>query len=454
MKTPWTQKHLWGWGQYPRLLTYTAHPQTQSELQEHFASDPAQATLAYGLGRSYGDTGLLENGHMLHTRGLNRVVSFDEESGWVKCEAGVSLFELIQTFLPRGFFPPVVPGTQFVTVGGAVANDIHGKNHHVDGTFADHIRNVEILLASGEVVICDQTQNPDLFWTTVGGVGLTGILLTLELKLVKVDGPGIEMESIRIRDLDHFFEVSSESKHFTHTVSWIDCVAKGKHMGRGIFMRGRHSSQRPQPRLLGRIAQKVSPLLNIPFNAPSFLLNPLTMKMFNTAYFYKHPNRLLSQTVSYQPFFFPLDFVRNWNRIYGKRGFLQYQFVVPHEPNHTAIRQILAKITSSGMGSFLAVIKEFGTQAHSGLSFPTPGVTLALDFPNYGQALFDLLFHLDRIVMDAGGRVYLGKDARLPKDHFQVMYPQWQEWKTLRDQWDPQNRFQSSLGLRLGLVSP
>jgi decaprenylphospho-beta-D-ribofuranose 2-oxidase len=454
MNSSWIQKKVWGWGQYPRLLTYNAYPQTQDELKDCFNHYPQKPTLAYGLGRSYGDTGLLAEGHMLHTRGLNRILHFDPESGWVRCEAGVSLYDLIQTFVPQGFFPPVVPGTQYVTVGGAVANDIHGKNHHVDGTFCDHIRSVEMLLASGEVVVCDQDQNSELFWATVGGIGLTGILLSLELKLVKIEGPGIDMESIRIRDLDHFFEISAESKQFTHTVSWVDCIAKGKQMGRGIFMRGRHSTDIPKPRLLGRIANAISPLLNVPFNAPSFLLNPWSMKAFNTVYFHKHPNRLLKQTVAYDPFFFPLDFVRNWNRIYGKRGFLQYQFVVPHEANHKTIRQILSKITSSGMGSFLAVIKEFGNQTHSGLSFPQPGVTLALDFPNYGQPLLDLLFQLDRLVMQAGGRVYLGKDARLPQDHFQEMYPQWQEWKALRDQWDPQNRFQSTLGLRLGLVSP
>ena len=414
----WRAEHLNGWGRFPRVKASGVHPKSVDALEDSLRAVIGERghALAYGLGRSYGDSCLApDGGRTLHTSALNRILHFDRASGWVTCETGVSIYHLIQEFVPQGFFPPVVPGTQFVTVGGALCNDIHGKNHHVDGTFADHVRSVRVLTASGEVITCDAAQNAELFWATVGGLGLTGLILSLELKLTPVDGPGIEMESIRVRDLDHFFEVSAESSEFTHTVSWIDCVARGASLGRGIFMRGRHSSQKPKPRLIGQIAQRISPLLNVPFSMPNFLLNPLSIRAFNTLYYGKHPAGSLAQVVDYEPFFFPLDFVRNWNRIYGRRGLLQYQLVVPKTPNHEGIRRILEEITATGMGSFLAVIKEFGAQTHGGLSFPRPGVTLALDFPHYGDELLALFERLDQIVIECGGRVYLGKDARLPR---------------------------------------
>lgn len=444
---------LEGWGRYPRLYAESHALQERSHAAPLLAHLKGRAPLlAYGMGRSYGDVALTDGGVALKTRPLNRILSFDSNTGWIKVEAGVSIAELIQKYIPLGYFPPVVPGTQFVTVGGAIANDIHGKNHHVDGTFADHVRSVEIVLASGEIVFCDATQNHELFWATVGGLGLTGVILSAELKLTPVGGSGIEMESIRVRDLDHFFEVSADSKGFTHTVSWIDCAKKGKGMGRGIYMRGRHSVAPPKPRLLGKIARGISPLLHVPFSMPNFMLNPLSIKTFNELYFRKHPARCLQQITHYEPFFFPLDFVKRWNLIYGRRGFLQYQLVVPHCPEHKAIRRILEAITAVGMGSFLAVIKEFGEMVHPHLSFPMPGVTLALDFPHYGQDLLTLLDRLDRIVIEAGGRVYLGKDARLPKAHFVEMYPQWTAWRSEKERWDPQGIFRSSLSKRLGIT--
>ena len=447
----WTEERLSGWGRFPQITTQSARPVNARALKRSFDARGAAQILPYGLGRSYGDSPLLEEGRMIHMRGLDRFLDFDPESGWLRCEAGVSIQELIQYFLPRGFFPPVVPGTQFVTLGGAVANDIHGKNHHIDGTICDHIRNLKILTGSGEVITCDQTQHPALFEATVGGLGLTGIILELEIKLCPVHGPGIEMESIRVESLDEFFEVSAASAAFTHTVSWIDCAARGARLGRGIFMRGRHSEETPNPRLLGRLERTLSPLLKLPFDAPRGVMNRFTVRAFNEAYFHKHPKGKLEQITHYEPFFFPLDFVQDWNRIYGPDGFLQYQLVVPNDPDHLAIREVLEEISASGMGSFLAVIKEFGERQHGGLSFPRPGVTLALDFPNYGAPLFQLLERLDAIVIAAGGRVYLGKDARLPKESFQKMYPEWESWRALRDEWDPEGVFSSMLGARLGL---
>jgi len=385
---------------------------------------------------------------------LNRFLGFDSQSGWLRVEAGVSIQEIVDCFLPRGYFPAVVPGTFQVTVGGAIANDIHGKNHHVDGSFADHLRRLEILCASGEIQICDAEQEPELFWATVGGMGLTGIILSAEIRLRRISSPYIQMESIRVENLDHFFEISEESGDYSHTVSWIDCIAKGASMGRGIFMRGCHASPESEfkPGPLDRLSTQLSPFLKMPIDGPNFLLNKLSMRLFNEVYFNKHPKGSLESITSYAPFFCPLDFVQDWNRGYGKRGFLQYQLVVPVDPERRAIRQVLEEITKTGMGSFLAVIKEFGEISHPGLSFPIPGVTLALDFPNYGAPLFALFERLDRIVLEAGGRLYLGKDARLPKETFQAMYPDWTEWKAIRDRWDPQGVFKSDQALRLGLV--
>lgn len=447
------RERLEGWGRHPRLYAESHLIQERAHAAPLLlALRERGPALAYGLGRSYGDAALTCEGIALKTRPLNRVLSFDPETGWIKVEAGVSIADLIQRYLPLGYFPPVVPGTQFVTIGGAIANDIHGKNHHLDGTIADHIRSVELLLASGEVVHCDATTRSELFWATVGGLGLTGLILSVELRLTSVGGPGIEMESIQVRDLDHFFEVSADSKGFTHTVSWIDCSKRGAGMGRGIYMRGRHSDAPPKPRLLGKIAGAISPLMRVPFSMPNLMLNPLTVRAFNELYFRKHPAGSLEQITHYEPFFFPLDFVKRWNLIYGRRGFLQYQLVVPKSPNHRAIREILTAISEAGMGSFLAVIKEFGDRQHPHLSFPMPGVTLALDFPNYGPELLALLSRLDRVVIEAGGRVYLGKDARLPREHFVEMYPAWEEWRAQKMRWDPEQRFRSSLSERLGLT--
>lgn len=449
----WAEQTLWGWGRHPRLPAQVARPERIAEVTAALNDRQGQPLLAHGLGRSYGDAALIENGRVVLTRRLDRMLDFDPQTGWLKCEAGVSILDLVKTFLPRGFFPPVVPGTQFVTLGGAIANDIHGKNHHCDGTICDHIRRIELLTASGEIVACGPDLEPELYWATVGGLGLTGVILTVEIKLAAVHGPYIDGESIRVENLDEFFAVSAESGDFSHTVTWIDCVTRGKSMGRGIFMRGRHAGPDVDPPsdVMGKVTAGLSPLLDVPVDGPGWLLNKASIKLFNTAYFHKQPKGRTAGIQHYEPFFFPLDFVRNWNRIYGARGFLQYQLVVPPDPDQRAIRAVLDAITASGMGSFLAVIKEFGDAVHGGLSFPQPGVTLALDFANYGAPLYDLLDRLDDIVADAGGRVYLGKDARLGRDHFRRMYPEWAAWKAVRDRWDPDNVFQSTLGQRLGL---
>ena len=453
MTDNWTTKELAGWGRYPVIEATCTRPERRSEMVDAVCDRGEDPILAYGLGRSYGDAALLEDGKMVLNRRLNRMLGFNEETGWLRCEAGVSISEIVNTFLPRGWFPPVVPGTQFVTVGGAVGCDIHGKNHGHSGCFGDHVRHIELLLATGEVVICGPDEEPELFWATVGGMGLTGIILSMEVKLYPVESSMIEMESIRFENLDEFFQISAESAEYFHTVSWIDCVQTGAQMGRGIFMRGRHAragaDEEGAPGVMERLAQRAQSLVDGRALQSDHLLNKATIRLFNEAYFRKSPPGLQRSVLACDPFFFPLDAVKNWNYIYGNRGFLQYQMVVPER---RAVREILEHISESGMASFLAVIKEFGDMDHGGLSFPCSGTTLALDFPNYGPELLALLERLDEIVVAAGGRVYLGKDARLGLETFRRMYPGWEKWKAVRDQWDPERVFQSDLSKRLELT--
>lgn len=381
------------------------------------------------------------------------MLHFDPSTGVLHCEAGVSIGELVETFVVRGWFPPVVPGTQFVTVGGAIGCNIHGKNHTHAGCFGDHVRRIELLCADGQIVNCGPDHRSDLFWATVGGMGLTGIILSAEIELYPVESAFIDMETIRFDNLDEFFSISAESKDFYHSVSWIDCVSSGSQMGRGVFMRGEHAPSGAGDAVSTGLFDGLSHMVHNLFDGrvlrSDHLLNKATIRFFNEAYFRSHRRGVHKSTVALEPFFFPLDAVPHWNHIYGERGFLQYQVVVPEK---RALKELLELISDAGMASFLAVIKEFGDVDHGGLSFPRSGTTLALDFPNYGPPLFDLLDRLDEIVVDVGGRVYLGKDARLSPQNFRRMYPQWERWKQVRDQWDPEGVFQSDLSRRLELT--
>lgn len=446
----WAEKEFSGWGRYPVVEATCTRPERRAELVEALKEGEGRPKLAYGLGRSYGDAALLSGGDMILTGRLDRMLSFDEGSGLLRCEAGVSLKEIIEVFLPRGWFPPVVPGTQFVTVGGAIGCNIHGKNHGHAGCFGDHVQSMEVLIGEGVVVRCSREENSRLFWATIGGMGLTGIIISAEVSLHRVESVAIEMESIRFENLDEFFEVSAESADYFYSVSWIDCVASGARMGRGIMMRGRHAEAGVELRegVLDRAAGIVKLVADGRAFQSDYLLNKATIRLFNEGYFRRLGPGVHEALVLYEPFFFPLDGVRNWNFIYGPRGFLQYQFVVPERE---AVREVLEVVSASGIASFLAVIKEFGDRDHGGLSFPQGGTTLAMDFPNVGADLLTMLARLDEIVVAAGGRVYLGKDARLSRESFRRMYPGWEEWKEVRDAWDPGEVFQSDLSRRLGL---
>jgi len=411
------------WGRLPRVAPAKVVPLSSREQLPDLAGMQGPV-LAYGLGRSYGDSCLNEGGVLLATRGLSRFISFDEETGVLCCEAGTSLAEILETFVPRGWTLPVTPGTKFVTVGGAIANDVHGKNHHAAGTFGAHVRRLELLRSDGERTVCSPEEHCERFSATIGGLGLTGLVTWAEIGLRRTESRLIDAEYIRMRGLDEFFALTAESDgRFEFTVAWVDCLARGTDVGRGIFMRGNYADV-PAP-----LAARRRSRLVVPFDAPSGLLNRHTVGAFNTLYYLKQWRRHTRKLVDPESFFYPLDGIRNWNRLYGRRGFFQYQCVVPLESGAPAMREILTRIARSGQASFLAVLKVFGDVPSPGmLSFPRAGVTLALDVPNKGSSTLALFESLDRVTAEAGGAVYPAKDARMSPMQFRESFPRLEEF--------------------------
>ena len=376
--------------------------------------------LAYGNGRSYGDVCLNDGGTLLHTRGLDRYIEFDPATGLLRCESGVLFSEILDFVVPQGWFLPVTPGTRYVTVGGAIANDVHGKNHHGAGTFGEHVKRFELLRSDGQRVECSSEKNVDLYTATVGGLGLTGVIVWAEFQLLRIASPWMAQETRRFGNLAEFFALSTDSERdYAYTVAWIDCAASGKAFGRGVFFRANHAPAMAAARMPKQRR------LSMPVTPPFSLINSLSLRAFNTLYF--HRAREGHAIVHYEPYFYPLDAIAEWNRIYGPRGFLQYQCVVPPAASADAIAELLRAIAASGSGSFLAVLKVFADRPPAGiLSFPRAGTTLALDFPNHGAATFALLDRLDDIVAAAGGAVYPAKDARMNGARFRQYFPRWQ----------------------------
>jgi FAD/FMN-containing dehydrogenase len=399
------------WGRYPHVdQRAIALAWTSDALPESDAP-----LLPYGMGRSYGDVCLNPGGPVLLTRGLRRFLAFDAETGVLRCEAGCTLGEVAELSLQRGWFPPVLPGTRFVTVGGAVANDIHGKNHHRAGTFGRHVRALELLRGDGTRLVCGPTANAELFAATVGGLGLTGLITWVEVQLAPVSGAWMEVEALPFQTLQRFSELSAESDAaYGYTVAWLDGLARGDALGRGIFFRGNHAEgggTLPAPR----------PRWSVPFDAPDVLLSAPLLRAFNALY--RRWPRPGTRRVSVWDFLHPLDAVGAWNRLYGARGLLQHQSVVPGEEG---VRALLSAAAESGQGSFLTVLKTFAAVPSPGLlSFPRAGWTLALDFPGRGEATFALLEKLDAVVLAHGGRVYPAKDARMSRDTFRAGFPNW-----------------------------
>ncbi|HTZ89948.1 MAG TPA: FAD-binding oxidoreductase [Alloacidobacterium sp.] len=408
------------WGRYPKLQANVIPLSWTTDFPLPYP--PATKLLPVGAGRSYGDVCLLEHGTLLKTRGMDRFQHFAHETGVLRCEAGVTLAEILDFAVPRGFFLPVTPGTKYVTVGGAIANDIHGKNHHIAGTLGCHVLRFELVRSDGAHFECSPTQNPDWFSATVGGMGLTGLITWAELRLRPIVSRKIQYKGTKFIGIDEFVALSQAGAQAEYTVAWIDCVATGKNFARGIFMQGDHSQQ-PEPLKRGR-----EPWLTLPVDVPEFALNRFSIGLFNTLYYNKQFRKEKTGLVDYEPFFYPLDSLLHWNRMYGKRGLLQFQCLLPWEDGEQmGIVKILKAITASGLASFLAVIKVFGDVPSPGmLSFPAPGITLALDFPIRADVSFDLLDQLARITQEHGGRMYPAKDARMTAEQFQSFYPQWQ----------------------------
>jgi FAD/FMN-containing dehydrogenase len=402
------------WGRYPAAR--------QAALPMFWRSDPLprpQGTvLPFGRGRSYGDCCLNDGGTVLVTKWLDRFIDFDANTGVLRCESGVLLADILALAVPRGWFLPVVPGTQFISVGGAIANDVHGKNHLRTGTFGRHVRMLELLRSSGERIVCSPSENAELFAATVAGLGLTGLLTWAELQLRRVQGPFVDSETVPFHDLDEFFDVDADSSaRFEYTVAWIDCHSRTT---RGLYFRGDHSAR---PGTVSPFRARIA----LPLDLPAFVVSGRAVALFNALYYARGRLRAGRKQVQYGRFFFPLDAIGHWNRAYGRRGFLQFQCVVP---DRTAIREVLRHIVASGRGSSLAVLKTFVDVPSPGmLSFPRPGITVALDFPNAGTDTFALLDTLEGVVRDSGGAIYPAKDARMSPRTFAAAYPRLAEFE-------------------------
>jgi L-gulonolactone oxidase len=415
-----TTTGLTSWGRVDRPRQDVATPRWADELAGLVGGE---RLLAVGLGRSYGDSGLNPDGRVVAMRGLDRVHGFDAATGVVRADAGLSLDDLIRLALPHGWFPAVVPGTKYVTLGGAIANDIHGKNHHREGTFGRHVRRLCLLRTDGSVR--ELAPGDPLFAATVGGLGLTGVIAWAEIQLSPVSGAWMASEDIAFNRLSEFFDLAEASEAgFDYTVSWIDCTTRN---GRGIFSRANPDGSPDR-------TPHDPPKIALPLDFPSFALNPLTLKAFNTFRFAAKSAMAGKKTVHYETFQFPLDAIGQWNRLYGPKGFYQYQCAIPSAAARDATAELMSQIARSGQGSFLAVLKTFGDVPSPGLlSFPIKGATLALDFQNGGDATLRLLERLDRVVLEAGGRLYPAKDGRISAAMFRASYPNLEEFMKHRD---------------------
>lgn len=414
------------WGNYP------THPQTShvTNWRDNLSADfleivkNHQTTLPFGNGRSYGDSCMASSGHVLQTRYLDRFIEVDWTRGVIKAEAGVTLEEVLNLSIAQGWFLPVTPGTKYVTLGGAVANDVHGKNHHIRGTFGCHVQSFSLLRSDQKSLICSPQENANLFSATIGGLGLTGIIEWVELKLMPISSSSIDSTAIRFNSIDEFFDLSNELDAANeYSVAWIDC----SNVGRGVFFVGNHAKN-------GELKPSQKPKITMPITPPFSLINGLSLKFLNAAYYNLHKKGRQQKTLNYDPFFYPLDGILKWNRVYGQHGFQQYQCVIPKQNSRAAIKEILNEIARAGAGSFLAVLKCCGEIKSPGLlSFPLPGISLALDFAQRDEFNKKLFARLDEILRQANGRLYPAKDAHMSAEDFKNFYPNWQSLESLRD---------------------
>jgi decaprenylphospho-beta-D-ribofuranose 2-oxidase len=432
---------LCGWGRYPLV-------EGRQVVSEDLETASRGVCLSRGLGRSYGDASLPPPGGrtVIATTLANRILSFDEGTGVLRAEAGFTLAELNRLFYRRGWASPVSPGTQFVTLGGMVASDVHGKNHHVAGCFGEHVLGLRMRVAGGRVLEVDEETEPELFRATIGGMGLTGHILEVSVKLERIPSPWVWRESERVEDLDTLVaKLLADSRSWPFTMSWVDCLRTGRNIGRGIVMRGRWANPEEAPRRLPRMHGRLA----VPFDLPSWLLGSWSMRLFNFTYFHAHGRSVRRGVVSPRSFFYPLDAIRHWNRLYGRHGFTQYQCVLPLVDDSAPYHELFSLLSRRGGASFLSVVKDCGAEGKGMLSFPRPGISVALDLPMQGARTQALVDELNEIVIAAGGRVYLAKDALTRPEHLRAMEPRLEAWNVVRKRWDPDGEIASALSHRL-----
>jgi decaprenylphospho-beta-D-ribofuranose 2-oxidase len=447
------QRKLTGWGRTSPSVAEVAEPADPAALAALLAGAPPRGVIARGLGRSYNNAAQNAGGRVITTTQMNRITAFDADAGLVTCEAGVSLEQLMTAALPRGWFVPVSPGTRQVTVGGAIAADVHGKNHHVAGSFARHVVSFDLLLANGDLRHVTPDAEPGLFWATAGGMGLTGIIAAATVRLTRVETSRVRVDTVRTQDIDETMAYLSQTDDsYRYTVAWSDCLARGGSLGRSVITSGNFATLSELPPSARDDPFKFRPasLAGAPPAFPGGLMNRYTIALMNEAVYRKAPRRRTGEIQAIGSFFHPLDGIRNWNRIYGPAGFLQYQFVVPFG-QEDMVRRSFEKISAARAPSFVTVLKRMGDGDPGLLSFPMPGWTLALDFPARTPGLASLLGWLDDAVLDAGGRVYLAKDSRVPPEVFARMYPRLEEFRKLCAEVDPGGLFASDLSRRLSL---
>jgi len=438
---------LTGWGRFP-MLTADVHEPVHFSSQQMLliSNDPAEKLVPRGAGRSYGDSALAQG--VISSRFMDNFSALDEAHKTIRCGAGVTLDAILRVCVPRGWFLQVLPGTSFISVGGAIAADVHGKNHHIDGTFCDHVLSITLLLANGELISCSASKNSELFHATCGGMGLTGIIVDATIQLREVPGVFINRQTEVAGNLKECFELFEDAATSHYSVAWLDCLASGESLGRSVLYLGEQVADKRQrpPEYTSRMSIKV------PFSTPGMLLNKHTMSLFNSTYYALKTKTGKTTRVNYNSYFFPLDNIGNWNRLYGARGFLQYQLIVPEDGAYEAISAVLHKVAKAGKGSFLSVLKKMGPANKNLLSFPMAGYTLALDF-KFEHNLFPLLEQLDDIVLAYGGRLYLAKDARMNESMFKAGYPDWEKFMEIKQQFDPKSVFASQQSDRIGLTN-
>jgi len=444
MSARWADKDLTGWGRVKRAASRVARPERMSELNGIVTSSDPASLLARGAGRSYGDAALNSAGGTLDLTRLDRLLAFDPATGQLVAESGVTFGDLVATFVPQGFLPPVIPGTGFATLGGGIANDVHGKNHHEVGSLGQHLDWFDLRLPGGELRRVSPSSDTDLFKATVGGIGLSGVIERASFKLVSIPSNAMRVRRRRVRDLDeHLAALLEEQSRSPYVVGWIDALAKGKQLGRGILEAASYSSEGVA------VARRAS--RRVPFDFPSIALNPWTVRAFNALYYRKVPSGGSDTLQPIASFLFPLDAIHDWTRIYGKRGFHQFQCVLPFDGGAPALRSLLEAISRSGQGSFLAVLKTMGPAGLGFLSFARPGFTLALDFPEVSGAR-ELIARLETLTADHGGRTYLAKDDTLTPTLLPRMYPEAEAFKATLAKIDPAQRMNSDMARRLGLT--